>query len=181
LLRIDLEALVRGRVTGDEVCEITGLGPIPIRLARQLLGDSILHLVITRGKDVAATVHLGRGPSAAQKIALLWQQPQCTNSNCHRTHTETDHREPFAKVHETSYENLDPLCDHDHDLKTYQGWALVEGTGRRPLVPPDDPRHTDNQKAPPERGTAQHSTGPPRRDTRRRGPEPPDDTLFDVA
>ena len=33
---------------------------------------------ITRGRDVATVVHLGRGPNAAQKIALLWSQPLCS-------------------------------------------------------------------------------------------------------
>lgn len=160
LLRVDLEALVRGRVEGDELCEITGLGPIPIRLARQLLGESILHLVITKGHDVATTVHLGRGPNAAQKIALLWSQPFCSNSACRKVHEETDHREPYSQVQETALRNLDGLCGGDHALKTHKGWALVDGTGRRPFVPPDDPRHPNN--------TTAGDTGPP-------GP------LFDIA
>jgi hypothetical protein len=33
------------------------------------------------------------------------------------------------------------LCDGHHDQKTRDGWALVEGKGKRPFVPPDDPRH----------------------------------------
>ena len=44
---------------------------------------------------------------------------------------------------------LDPLCDPDHDLKTYEGWALVEGKGKRPMVPPDDPRHPRFTQRPP--------------------------------
>jgi hypothetical protein len=35
LLRVDLEALVRGRVEGDELCEIAGVGPVPARVARK--------------------------------------------------------------------------------------------------------------------------------------------------
>ena len=35
----------------------------------------------------------------------------------------------------------DRLCRHHHGLKTHQGWALVPGRGKRPFVPPDDPRH----------------------------------------
>jgi len=58
--------------------------------------------------------------------------------------TEIDHRKPFADDQVTELGNLDPLCGHDHDLKTHEGWALVEGTGRRPMVPPDDPRHPGN-------------------------------------
>jgi hypothetical protein len=69
LLRIDLEALRRGDVHDDEVCEITGIGPIPTMTARELLGESILKLVITKGVDVLNVTHLGRGPTAAQRIA----------------------------------------------------------------------------------------------------------------
>ena len=36
---------------------------------------------------------------------------------------------------------MDRLCRPMHDLKTYEGWSLVEGTGKRPFVAPDDPRH----------------------------------------
>ena len=41
VLRLDLEALLRGWVEGDETCEIRGLGPIPVTRARELLGDAI--------------------------------------------------------------------------------------------------------------------------------------------
>jgi hypothetical protein len=41
------------------------------RTARDLLGESIVKLVITNGVDGADVTHLGRGPTAAQRIALL--------------------------------------------------------------------------------------------------------------
>ena len=34
LLRLDISALWRGYVQGDELCEITGLGPIPVATAK---------------------------------------------------------------------------------------------------------------------------------------------------
>ena len=34
LLRVDAEALRRGRVQGEELCEITGVGPVPVSVAR---------------------------------------------------------------------------------------------------------------------------------------------------
>jgi hypothetical protein len=40
------------------------------------------------------------------------------------------------------------FCGHDHDLKTNHGWSLVEGTGRRAFVPPEDPRHPRNKPPP---------------------------------
>ncbi|HQF95948.1 MAG TPA: hypothetical protein PLS46_17400, partial [Microthrixaceae bacterium] len=35
-------------------------------------------------------------------------------------------------------------CDHHHDLKTLEKWALVPGPGRRPMVAPDHPNHPDH-------------------------------------
>ena len=146
LIRVDQEALVRGAVEGDERCEIAGLGPIPVARARELLGDAILKLVITKGVDVANVTHLGRSASAAQQIALWWSAHECQRDACTRTERlQNDHREEWHKVHETRLDNLDPLCPHDHWLKTHEGWALMEGTGKRPFVPPDDPRHPKNK------------------------------------
>ncbi len=39
LLRVDLDALVRGHVEGDALCDIAGVGPVPARVARGLLGE----------------------------------------------------------------------------------------------------------------------------------------------
>jgi hypothetical protein len=141
LLRLDLEALRRGRAEGDEVCEITGVGPIPASRARELLGEATLRLVITKGVDVVSVTHLGRGASAAQRVALLWSSPTCTVEGCTRTRVEIDHRHDWAKGGRTELSNLDCLCAHHHDLKTRDRWALVPGTGKRPLVPPHDVRH----------------------------------------
>jgi hypothetical protein len=150
VLRLDLEALVRGITGPGETCEIAGLGPIPVSRARELLGESILKLVLTRGKDVVNVTHLGRGPSAAQKIALLWQQRTCSRQGCGRqARLQYDHRDEWRNVHRTDLDNLDPLCPADHHLKTNQGWALVNGTGTRPMVPPNHPDHPRNANAPP--------------------------------
>jgi len=61
-------------VSDDEYCEITGIGPIPVSVARAMLTEAIVKLVITKGEDVLHVTHLGRGPKMAQRIALLWQQ-----------------------------------------------------------------------------------------------------------
>ena len=151
LIRVDHSALQRGAVIDGETCEITGLGPIPVATARDLLGDAILKVVITKGVDVANVTHLGRSHTVAQRVALWWQAPDCTREGCTRTQRlELDHRYEWRKTHRTRVDETDPLCDHDHDLKTYDGWALVVGRGKRPMVPPDDPRHP-NHRAPPRR------------------------------
>jgi hypothetical protein len=146
LVRVDHAALVRGHVDGDEVCEIAGLGPIPALRARELLGDAVVKLVLTKGVDVANVTHLGRGPTVAQKIALWWQVPQCTSLDCTRVQRiQFDHRKEWRTTHHTRLDEGDGLCGHCHDLKTRHGYALAEGTGKRPIVPPDDPRHPKNK------------------------------------
>lgn len=150
LLRIDVEALQRGRVEGDELCEITGIGPVPVARARELLGDAVLKLVITKGIDVMNVTHLGRSLTVAQRTALLWQMPCCTAAGCSRTWVQHDHRIDWATTRHTRLDETDPLCHHDHDLKTRQGWALVAGKGKRAFVPPDDPRHPANSGPPDE-------------------------------
>ncbi|HEX6578089.1 MAG TPA: hypothetical protein VF082_06945, partial [Jiangellaceae bacterium] len=146
LLRIDIEALRRGAVAGQELCEIRGVGPVPVPVAAGLLGQAVLKLVITRGVDVLNVTHLGRGPTAAQKIALAWASPGCTVEGCWRTRIEPDHRQPWEDTRHTRLDELDPLCEFHHDLKTRHGWALVAGTGKRPMVPPDDPGHPRHQR-----------------------------------
>jgi hypothetical protein len=149
IIRIDHAAMLRGWVEGDELCEIAGLGPIPVSVAREKLGDAILKLVLTKGVDIANVTHLGRSVTVAQQVALWWQGPECTRLGCTRTYRlENDHREDWVKTKHTRLDETDKLCGHDHDLKTHKGWALIAGTGKQPMVPPTDPRHP-NFRAPP--------------------------------
>jgi Domain of unknown function (DUF222) len=142
IIRLDYEALIRGAAEGEEMCEIRGLGPIPVRIACDLLGDAILKLVITKGVDVVNVTHLGRSATMGQQVALWWQSHMCTREGCTRTERlENDHGPEWRKTKHTRLNELDPVCDPDHDLKTNHGWDFVKGKGRRPMVPPDDPRH----------------------------------------
>ena len=148
LLRVDVAALRRGRAQGGELCEVAGVGPIPVSGAKEILGEAIVKLVITDGVDVLNVTHLGRGPTAAQRAALLWMNPSCSVVGCHRTRVEWDHREPWAQTRHTRLDGLDPLCSFHHDLKTRLSWALAPGKGKRAFVPPDDPRHPCYRKPP---------------------------------
>lgn len=161
LLRVDVEALRRGALAGGETCEIAGVGPVPVATARELLGDAVLKLVVTRGVDVPNVTHLGRGPTAAQRVALAWTSPHCSAQGCTGGWLETDHREDWARTRHTRLDELDSLCSHCHDLKTRLGWALVRGSGRRPFVPPDDARHPRVRGAGNRRARAPAPPGPP--------------------
>ncbi len=149
IIRVDLEALRRGWVEGDEVCEIAGLGPVPVEQARRLLGAAILYLVLTKGSAVGTTVNVKRGPNTAQRIALLATQPTCDITGCTSPFSEADHEDPWAACKVTELGNLKRKCTHHHDLKT-KGWATLEEAGVVFMVAPDDSRHPRNAHAPPD-------------------------------
>jgi hypothetical protein len=149
LIRVDHEALQRGVVESDETCEIAGLGPIPVRVARDLLGDAIMQLVVTKGVDVVNVTNLRRSATTAQRVALWWQAPMCKIEGCTRTkRLEIDHHKGWANTRRTDVRDLGNLCDHHHDLKTYNGWDFAQGTNCTVLVAPDDPRHPRNRPPP---------------------------------
>ena len=97
--------------------------------------------------------HLGRRPRGVQQTALQWLYPTCAAQGCNATtFLEIDHRVAWAKCHLTVFDLLDRLCPHHHERKTRDGWALVEGRGKRPFVPPDDHRHPARSHDPPAAG-----------------------------
>lgn len=134
---------------GDNTCEIAGIGTVSLDALRAALPDPWVQLVITRGKDVLNVTNIGRGADLWQQAALDWTyRGHCSNVGCNRkVQIQNDHRTPWSEEQVTELANLDPLCAPDHRRKTHQGWALVAGTGRRPFVAPDDPRHPANRHA----------------------------------
>lgn len=176
LLRLDIEALWRGHMEGDELCEVTGLGPIPVAVARRLLGDAVLKLIITRGDAVAHVTSLTRGPTQAMRYALLWTSPTCTVEGCTRTIIEHDHAwgAEYKDTRHTRLDQLDRLCHTHHDLHTRHSWALIRGSGKRPMVAPDDPRHPGSTAGGPPGKAAAPPGDPPGTDQPFRS-RPPDD------
>jgi hypothetical protein len=153
LVRVDLESLVRGYPTDGEVCEIAGFGPVPVSVVQEILaqGDTFLAAVLTTGQRVTGVAHLGRRPTAAQVSGLQWLYPTCAVEGCSAPARQWDHRDDWSKTHRTAFDGLDGYCCHHHDKKTYEGWALVEGVGKRAFVAPDDPRHPNNRSRAKER------------------------------
>lgn len=132
---------------GSELCTVAGVGPVSTAATRRMLHPWLLKLVLRRGVAVAGYIHRGRKATVAQRMALLWTQPECTVEGCPHSFVEIDHRLDWAKTHVTRLEALDRLCHHHHSQKTLQGWALVAGTGKRPMVQPSDPQHPLTQAA----------------------------------
>ena len=129
-VRVDHRALVSGTLEPGEVCEIPGIGPIPVATARSLAGDSILEVLVTKGVDVLAVAHGGRTIPAAVRRALLERDPTCVVPGCEaREALEIDHVVPFVDGGPTTIHNLARLCRWHHYLKTHQRHRLSRRDG----------------------------------------------------
>ncbi|HWD51610.1 MAG TPA: DUF222 domain-containing protein [Acidimicrobiales bacterium] len=124
-VRVDHQALLRGHLEPGEICEIPGIGPIPVDVARRLATDSILSVLVTDGVDVTSVAHAGRTIPAALRTALIERDPVCVVPGCGiREALEIDHVLPFGNDGPTSLANLARLCHWHHYLKTHQRYRL---------------------------------------------------------
>lgn len=141
ICRVDLSALRRGALAPGEVCEIPGVGPVPVSIARELLTDCFLKLVITDGVEVRSVVHYGRTLTAHQRTALEYRDPYCVVPGCGRSFgLENDHIVEFALGGPTRLENMCRLCRLHHGLKTHHGYRIQGRPGAWEWVPPRDRR-----------------------------------------
>ena len=136
-LRADAAAIVRGYVTAGEQCEIDGVGPIPVTIARSLLVDCDIHGVMFNGVDVHDVTSTRRSIPAAIRRALEARDPGCSVPWCDQTKgLQIDHIWEFAKQGPTALENLVRLCRTHHRLKTTLGWRITGPPGNRQWLPP---------------------------------------------
>ncbi len=144
-VRVDLGALKRGRTEPGETCEIPGFAPLPVTLVRQILGDSLLELVLKDGEDVNTVCTKSRYIRRALRVALEERDQTCCVPECDGSDPlEVDHRTDYADGGPTSLENLARLCPYHHHLKTHRGWRLVGGPGSWRFVRPDRPPGSDH-------------------------------------
>ena len=138
IVRIDHAALVRGHTIPGEVCEIAGIGPIPVATARELARDAFLTAAVIDGFDVTTVVHLGRSATAHQRTALEARGIVCAVPGCGIVHgLEIDHVDGWAITKRTRVEHLDWLCHFHHGQKTHKSYRLEGPPGKRTWHPPD--------------------------------------------
>ena len=120
------------------ICEIPGVGPIPVETALELMGEAICDLVITNGVDVTTICRLGRDIPVALRTALDERDATCVVPGCDATTgLEIDHR--IVEVRDdgpTALWNLAKLCSHHHHLRHHQGFTLAGGPGNWQWIPP---------------------------------------------
>ena len=149
-VRVDLGTLRRGFVEGDETCEIAGVGPIPVEVAKDLLGDAVFHFVVTDGVDVKAVTSKKRTIPASLRRALMERDRTCAVPGCDATeHLQIDHRWDFAKGGPTQILKPFRLCTAHHRMKTTAGFRLVkDGDDIRWLGPDEQRRWADGEPGP---------------------------------
>jgi hypothetical protein len=118
-------SLVTGEVGERDVCEVRGVGPIPVGRAREIMADAFLKALLTDGQDVRLVKHFGRHLPAEIRTALAWRYRTCIEPGCDRTvGLEWDHVDPVANGGPTSYENVGPRCKLHHKAKTERDRAV---------------------------------------------------------
>jgi hypothetical protein len=126
------------------VCEIPGVGPVPVDHAHKILSHGLLELVITDGVDVQCVVSKTRHVPEALKVALSERDERCKIRGCDATHgLERHHTLEFAEHRLTTYELLGMLCGAHHDLVTYHHHEIIDhGDGTWSIRPPSEQRDT---------------------------------------
>jgi hypothetical protein len=143
---VDYPAMLRGHTEAGEVCEIAGIGPVPVSVVKEWEADAYLRLIVTDGVDVKAISRRSRHIDRNQDAALRARDRKCIIEGCDVTwRLERDHQVPFAQGGPTSIDNLGRMCGLHHARKS-KGWRLTGGPGNYQLVPPEG---ADISRAPP--------------------------------
>ena len=130
-IRIDINALKRGRTENGEICEIAGVGPIPVATATEYLGEAFLKLLVVDGIDIKTVAHMGRHIPAPLRTAVEERDRVCQVPTCDMSvGLEIDHIKPFSEGGPASLENLVRLCKRHHLQKTHDGYRLEKMDGR---------------------------------------------------
>jgi hypothetical protein len=138
-LNVSYEAVKRGYVEPGEVCELVGIGPIPVAMARALLNDARVTVMAHDGSDIVSVSSPERTIPARLRRWVEAAYPTCGVEGCDSTlWLQIDHIQPVEHGGPTEKDNLWRLCAHDHRLKTLYGWQVVGSPGSWRLVPPDD-------------------------------------------
>ena len=140
VVHVSHAAYQRGWTERGEICEIEGLGPVPVGVALRLASDAVIKAVLIDGVDVTRVSHLGRTIPAHLRTAIETRDRCCVIEGCEiDRHLEIDHNIPVATGGRTELANLARICHHHHSLKTLRDLRRVGPLGRQQLVTRSEP------------------------------------------
>ena len=180
--RVDLSALKRGHRNAGETCEIPGIGSVPVKAVREILGDSILELVLTNGTDVTTVCTDSRYIRKALRIALEERDQTCCVPDCNMSdplevdHWNTDSQRAARPVSTTLLVSVPttiikrPTADGAWRVDPATGASSVPTLRSDPKLP-IDPNMKRNETRPTNRPRPR--TREPRTATAIAGPAPP--------
>jgi len=153
VIRVDAKALKRGHARHGEVCEIPGVGPVPVAAVHRQLSDAHVRIVVVDGHDVTTVCHVGRSIPRHLQSALEERDPVCVVPDCEvGAGLENHHWDvPYAECKTSTLAGVARLCSWHHGFATYEGWVLRGGPGAWQWREPH--------------GGCSFETGPPVRDT----------------
>ena len=107
---------------------LSGYGPIPASIARELAADGKWRRFVTEPQS-GNLLDLGREtyePPQILRDYLMARDRTCRFPGCRRPahFTDIDHSQSWEEGGETNRENLGLLCRRHHRLKTHGGWRL---------------------------------------------------------
>jgi hypothetical protein len=144
----DLPALERGYVEPGERCELVGIGPIPVTMARSMLDDARITVLSREGAEIT---RISTPKRTIPELLRRWVERayrRCGVAGCGvDQRLQIDHIVGVEEHGPTCQDNLWRLCGHHHRLKTFYQWQVVTDNGIRQLVPPDQP--DDPERSPP--------------------------------
>jgi hypothetical protein len=116
---------------GDEPAQLTGYGPIPAHVAREIAADAdATWQRLLTDPTSGRLLDIGREryrPPPGMAAFVRARDGECRHPTCRRTATacELDHVQEWQHGGCTAEDNLCALCARHHDLKEHHGWHVV--------------------------------------------------------
>lgn len=125
-VRVDRAALLRGHAEAGEVCEIDGIGPVPVATVKAAAHDAILRALLVDGDKVIDAKAAGRNVTAGQRRAIAERDRYCVVPGCDQERQlQIHHLVAVEDLGPTVLENLGKVCPWHHDQITHRGATLT--------------------------------------------------------
>ncbi len=127
-----------GTVAIGSRCEIVGVGPIPVTIARAMLADAKVRAIPSDVALLPEHESDGRYYPQWMRDWLDQHYSVCGQPGCDADfRLQYDHVVALEDGGRTTIDNLWRLCPHHHDLKTNRGWKVEGMPHDWELVPPE--------------------------------------------